>query len=295
MAPGTITSLRSSVPRNRLALAISCACAAMLGLTSCSRGERLPDASATARINLATPHFIISSYGLDSAAVSALARYLEDHQARVVSDLGASSLGVTHVAIQSREEFDQQWATLIKASGIGFQPQALTGPDGTIYVYGPWARAHPGRALGQDAVHELAHAATRRTALDFVAKAGGDTIGFLANDSLGKRGRWLLESIATYEAGQATDLNRLGYLLRGRYPSIAMLNDPANGQIYDIGYRLTEFIVKTWGRDGLVRLIQQDANVQTALGISDAELMRRWFAYVQDRYLIIKPRWFGWG
>ena len=144
-------------------------------------------------------------------------------------------------------------------------------------------------------MHELAHAATRRTALDFVANAGGDTIGFLANDSLGKHGRWLLESIATYEAGQATDLNRLGYLLRGRYPSIATLNDPANGQIYDIGYRLTEFIVKTWGRAGLVRLIQQDANVQAALGISDDELMRRWFAYVEDRYLIIKPRWFGWG
>ena len=279
----------------RFALATPCACAAMLGLASCSRAERMPDASATARIHLTTSHFRVSSYGLDSAAVNGLARYLEDHQARVVSDLGASPLGVTDVVIQSREEFDHQWASLIRASGIAFQPQALTGPDGTIYVYGPWARAHPGRALGQDAVHELAHAATRRAAIDFVAKAGGDTIGFIANDSLGKHGRWLLESIATYEAGQATDLNRLGYLLRGRYPSIATLNDPANGQIYDVGYRLTEFIVKTWGRDGLIRLVQQDANVQTALGISDAELMRRWFAYVEDRYLIVKPRWFGWG
>ncbi|MEP6618223.1 MAG: hypothetical protein ABJE47_02865 [bacterium] len=258
----------------------------------CTSREAQTDASATTRISLATEHFAVSSYGLDSVAVRRLAAYLEDNQARVVKELRASPMGITSVVVQSKDEFDVMWAPVIKASGIGFQPQALTGPDGAIYIYGPWARQHSGSALGQDALHEFAHAVTRRTALDYIAAAGRDTAGYVFPDSVSKRVRWLSEAIATYEAGQSTDLNRFGYLMRGNYPSIAALNDPANSQIYQIGYRLAEFIVKTWGAEGLARLVQHDANVHAALGISEDELMRRWFLAIEDRYLLIKPRWF---
>ncbi len=243
---------------------------------------------------LASEHFTVSSSAaLDTAAVRALADFLEQHRARVIADLQATTVGTIHVDIQSKPDFDAQWKSLIDSVGLGFQPQGLTGPDGTIYIYGPWAQAHPGKPLGTVALHEFAHAVTKRSAVEQVAASGGDTLAFLASlGAIGQRARWLSESIALYEAGQSTDLNRFGYLIRGKYPSIDALNDPANSQIYDIGYRLAEYIVQTWGRAGLLRLIKDDGDVHAALGVSPDALMKGWFLHIEDRYLLIKPRWF---
>ena len=258
-----------------------------------------PDAAASTsrrgHIEHSTAHFLIASDGLDTATVQALGAALESDRQRILDDL-QTSIATTRVVIQDKAAFDAQWGALIGASGIGFQVQGLTGPDGTIFIYGPWAADHPGKPLATVAMHEFAHAATRRSAIDHVAASGRDTTAYIAAMAeLGTRVRWLSETIAVYEAGQSNDLNRFWYLTRGRYPSIADLNDPRKSQVYDVGYRLAEFIRAEWGSRALVSLVHNDGNVQAALGISEAELMRRWFAHVQERYLLIKPRWFGQG
>ncbi|MEP6493529.1 MAG: hypothetical protein ABJF01_12670 [bacterium] len=257
-------------------------------------GGRSPGSGAVAgHVDVRTPHFAIAADGIDSAAVRALGVSLESNRQRVADDLQASSLGITRVVIQSKDAFDKQWSALIGGSGIGFQVQGLTGADGAIYIYGPWAAQHSGSPLQQVALHELAHAATQRSAVDYVASSGRDTIAYIAAmPALGVRVRWLSEMIAVYEARQSTDLNRFWYLIRGRYPSIADLNDPTKSQVYEVGYRVAEFIRAQWGPDALARLVHADGDVRAALGVSEAELMRRWFLHVEDRYLLIKPRWF---
>ena len=280
--------------RNRIALILVLLLVPVVWLATNRAGHARP-AGPFGHVEVTTPHFVIASDGVDSAAVQALGVALEADRQRIVDDLQTTSIISTRVVIQDKATFDAQWGKLIGASGIGFQVQGLTGPDGTIYIYGPWATEHPGKALATVALHEFAHAATGRSAIDHVAASGRDTIAYIAAmQELGTRVRWLSETIAVYEAGQSNDLNRFWYLTRGRYPSIADLNDPRKSQVYDVGYRLAEFIRKEWGASALVSLVHNDGDVQAALGISEAELMRRWFAFVQERYLLIKPRWLGW-
>jgi hypothetical protein len=50
---------------------------------------------------------------------------------------------------------------------------------------------------------------------------------------------------------------------------------------------------KRFGKSALLLLVQHDGDVQAALGVSEAELMRLWFERIEDRYLIVKPRWFS--
>jgi hypothetical protein len=226
--------------------------------------------------------------------VDSLGAFLEAHREELLRRLGSPTMRTTEVRIQSEAEFRAQWGRVIDSSGIGFQPQGLTGPDGTIFISGPWAARHAGQPLGAVALHELAHAATWRAALEHVAATGRDTTEYIAGrEKLGQSVRWLSETIALYVAGQSTDLNRFGYLWRARYPSIVQLNEPANGRIYDIGYRLGEFIEWKWGPGALLRIVYADGDVHRALGVTEAELMRLWFDRIEDRYLIVKPRWFG--
>jgi hypothetical protein len=253
-----------------------------------------PLVTAPSRVSVQTAHFAIHSSGLDRSAVDSLGAFLERHRDALLTSLGSPAMPTTTVRIQSEAEFRAQWGRMIDSSGIGFQPQGLTGPDGTIYISGPWADQHTGHPLSVVALHELAHAATWRAALEHVAATGRDTAAYIAGrDRLGRSVRWLSETIALYEAGQSTDLNRFGYLWRARYPSIAQLNDPANSQIYDIGYRLGDFIEWKWGPGALLKIVYADGDVQRALGVTEAELMRQWFVRIEDRYLIVKPRWFG--
>lgn len=250
--------------------------------------------SPPGHLSVQTSHFAIHSSGLDRGTVDSLGAFLEAHRDALLKDLGSPPMPMTTIRIQSEADFRAQWGRVIDSSGIGFQPQGLTAPDGTIYISGPWAAKHTGHPLGVVALHELAHAATWRAALEHVAATGRDTMAYIAGrERLGRSVRWLSETIALYEADQSTDLNRFGYLWRARYPSIAQLNDPANGQIYDIGYRLGEFIDWKWGPGALLKIVYADGDVQRALGVTEAELMRQWFVRIEDRYLLVKPRWFG--
>jgi hypothetical protein len=266
---------------------------AMLALiVACGRKQAT---SPAGHVALRSAHFSIQSDGVDSTTVADLAARMERERQRILTDLGSPPLDSTRIVIQSQRAFDSSWAKLIGASGIGFQVKGLNGPpDGTIYIYGPWAVGHTGAELATVALHEFAHGITRRAAIENVKARQGDTVAYIAGlDSLGARVRWLSETIALYEANQSTDLNRFFYLWRGNYPSIAELNDPKVSKVYDIGYRLGEFITQRYGKGALLSLVQHDGNVQNALGVSEAELMRLWFERIENRYLLVKPRWFS--
>jgi hypothetical protein len=73
-----------------------------------------PAAASTVPVALASEHFTVSSSAaLDRTAVRALAHFLEQHCARVIADLQATTVGTIHVDIQSNSDFDAKWKTLI--------------------------------------------------------------------------------------------------------------------------------------------------------------------------------------
>ncbi|WP_275829358.1 hypothetical protein [Roseisolibacter sp. H3M3-2] len=254
-----------------------------------------PDDADAPRAALATAHFAIDAHGLDPARAAALGAYLEAHRARVLADLDVRAMPAVRVVVQSHADFTRDWGARVGAAGLRFQPKGLTA-GGAVYVYGPWAAGSDAGELHRVVLHEFAHLAAARTVAEHLARAGGDTAAHRAAaeaSATGQHARWLSESVALHAAGQATDVNTLGYMLRGKYPTLAELDDPTSGRVYEVGYRVAEFVVATWGRERLVALLRADGDVSRVLGLTDAEFSRRWYDWVEDRYLIVKPRWFG--
>ena len=78
----------------------------------------------------------------------------------------------------------------------------------------------------------------------------------------------------------------LDYIRAGRYPTLAQLNAEitSNHQVYEVGYVLGEFIVETWGPDGLIRLVQLSGDVAVAYGVSVEEFEARWYGFLRAKY-----------
>ena len=71
------------------------------------------------------------------------------------------------------------------------------------------------------------------------------------------------------------------------FPTLQQLNVDPNGgtQIYQLGFVLGEFIVSRYGRPSFLRLIETGADLQSVLGVSNAEFEAAWQSYVRQRYL----------
>jgi hypothetical protein len=55
--------------------------------------------------------------------------------------------------------------------------------------------------------------------------------------------------------------------------------------VYQVGYVLGEFIVGTWGRDGLVRLVRLNGDVERALETAVPAFEARWHAFLREKSL----------
>ena len=132
--------------------------------------------------------------------------------------------------------------------------------------------ARPGtnaNLVARAAVHEFAHVVS---------------IGL--NATIGNRPRWLWETVALYEAREFVDPTTLDYMRTGQYPSLAELDSPygVSGRVYQVGCVLGEYIVQSWGLDGLVRLIQHNGDLAAALGVTTAAFETGWHGFLHDKY-----------
>jgi hypothetical protein len=111
-------------------------------------------------------------------------------------------------------------------------------------------------------------------------------VSLYVNAGFANNPRWLWESVALYENGELVDPRSLDYMVRGTPPTLAQLNaDVTQGrQVYEVGYLLGEFVVASWGRDGLLRLIRANGDTSSALGLSSSAFEEAWFAFVRERY-----------
>lgn len=126
-----------------------------------------------------------------------------------------------------------------------------------------------GKQTASNAVHEFAHAITLHV-----------------SNSFGNNPRWLWEAIAVYEAGQFIDPKTLAYMVNKQFPSLQSLSGDVNSttQIYDVGYTLADFIIKTWGYPRLVELIKSHGDLNSTLNIREAAFEARWHQYLEHEY-----------
>ena len=107
------------------------------------------------------------------------------------------------------------------------------------------------------------------------------------NRNFGNNPRWLWEAIAVYEAKEFSEPSSTKYLVEDDFPTIKELNGDFNTgtrKIYDVGYLLTEYILKEWGKDFLIELIKNNGNIEKVLQISTSEFEMGWETFVEREY-----------
>lgn len=101
------------------------------------------------------------------------------------------------------------------------------------------------------------------------------------NPTIANNPRWLWETVALYEAGDRVDPRTAPVLMGGQPPALARLNGVDNADIYQAGFSIGEFIVRRWGRDGLIALIRNNGDITAVTGLSSADFFSQWFASVR--------------
>ena len=227
---------------------------ALLLLVACRGSGKPSDPGGADALPLAstTEHFLLHYSDASAALVPAYARALEENWTRITNDLGR---------------------TVPRIEGF-FHPDprsftAATGYQATGSVEGPLRFHIVAIPLAPEvAVHEFAHNVT-----------------LALNPAAPDNPIWLWESVAVYEAGQLVEPSSVPCLV-GDFPSLAEVNrrdGPCS--VYRVGFTIVEFIVESWGWDGLRALVVANGDIAQALGLSVPAFESRWKEFVERRYL----------
>ena len=175
----------------------ACAVLYCTALSACSRANPV-DSSPH---DLASVHFTLSYYGLDSATAHGLLRQLEANRTRIMTDLAVDSMPSIRILVHTDSAFRARWSGVIARSGIAFQVKALANGTDEIHVYGPWATQHSSE-LPSAVLHEFTHCVTLQLALQHgdSSHAPGATAPS-AGDVRHAYDRWLSEAHCTVRGG----------------------------------------------------------------------------------------------
>lgn len=89
-----------------------------------------------------------------------------------------------------------------------------------------------------------------------------------------------------YEANQFVDPKTLPYLAQDHYPNITELNNRLKGgKIYETGYTIIEYVRFKYGRNGLIRLIENYGDLNKTFSVSEDQFCADWYAFVKHKYL----------
>ena len=232
-----------------------------LSLLVACRGSGPTSPSETAKpallpLTLTTEHFVLHYNDASAALMPAYARALEESWARITSDLGR-----TVPRIEGFFHPDAQSFT----AATGFQ--ATGSVEGSVRLHIVAVPLAP-----EVAVHEFAHNVT-----------------LALNPAAPDNPIWLWESVAVYEAGQLVPPSSVPCLAED-FPSLAEVNrrdGPCS--VYRVGFTIVEFVVESWGWDGLRALVAANGDVAQALGLPVQAFESRWREFVESRYLAQQP------
>lgn len=225
-----------------------------------------------------TAHFVVHHVPTDSSAARALAGVLEENYSNVlrVFDLNALS-GPVHAEVYPDIE---SYHFAVGNSDAPASDVGMAVDDDRFRIVSPLnpGRYHSRSSILKAAVHEFAHCVHYQ----FIAQSTEAEKISMGNYD---EAPWLFESMASYAAGQFYEPGRFDYLKAGHYPTLDKLNQVEDGgKVYDIGYIVVDFIQKRWGHDGLIRLVKNNGDIHSALGINTADFEDAFHSYMRDTY-----------
>lgn len=227
-----------------------------------------------------TKHFILAHTPADSLSATTLGHLLEDNYARVLGDFNMTALPEPVLAEIYPSIDDYHFAIGKPAappSDAGMATSNTTFKMVSPRNPGPY---HTTTSLMRGAIHEFAHCVH----YCFVATLNDKDQHELA---LHAESPWLFEALACYEAGQFYEPTRFAYLADGHYPTLRELNEvDANGNIYDVGFVLIDYIIKTFGKEALLKLVRSNSNTVQAFGQTEAGFERGFYQYLKQKYFI---------
>ena len=216
-----------------------------------------------------TAHFVFRYTAFDSGNIGVVAGAVEAEYARVLADLGISSMPLVSVTFYADHAALRAGVRPLVGEIPSFASGLVTSST-SIHMISPNAPASvPFDQAVANLVHEFAHCVSLRIDPTF------------ANDP-----RWLWEAVALYEAGQAVDLRSVPYMAALQPPPFATLNSFDNTRVYDVGYSIAEFIVDRWGAPALPALIAAHGDTAAVLGVALPDFESEWLAFVRARYAL---------
>jgi hypothetical protein len=240
------------------------ACLCLAWLAGCGGHSNVGPSPSTETLSLKleTTHFRLLADRADASVLQAVADALEANIARVAADLEVSDLRSTTVEVWTdAESYYRRMEATIGRRYTGSSGYVTSPANLSILAGGNAART---------ATHEFCHCLSLR-----------------ANPTIANNPRWLWETVALYENGEFVDPRTVSALRSGALPTLAQLNSDFDTSqlVYQVGYVLGEFIVGTWGRDGLVRLVRLNGDVERALETAVPAFEARWHAFLQEKSL----------
>lgn len=198
--------------------------------------------------------------GLSSAQIQPIRDALENNHGRLTTSYSTTALPEIKIAIWSSLDAFNESMNNRNPGALGY----VNGRDEVRMYY------TGSSYLPSAAVHEFTHIVTLYVDKDF------------ANNP-----RWLWEAIAQYESKSFVHPKTLSYMVNGNYPTMDALNTEQGDQqsIYQLGFVIAEFIIETWGYDGMHTLIENHGDLQKTFDLTKAEFESQWYAFVSQKYL----------
>ena len=207
-------------------------------------------------------HYVLHDT-LEQKDIRHLVKALEENYERIKTGLRVQSLPVITVQIWAEEDTYQD--AMEETLGMRFPGSRgyVTGDREMRLLY------HRMLSAQKEAVHEFAH-----------------VVSLNLNENFGNNPRWLWEAVAMYAAEEVRNVKDISYLRDGDYPTLQELNEDFNSgrNIYDVGYLLIDYLVQTWDHDHLIALIEANGNVESTLGVGEAEFEKGWQQFVKKNY-----------
>ncbi|NMP16328.1 hypothetical protein [Thalassotalea sp. Y01] len=207
-----------------------------------------------------SPYSIVAIGEISAQTIAEIKQQMDQHYHAILSRYKVDTLPPVTIKIwQDRSDFEDAYGT---------DAQYVQG----YVVASDWEiRFFNGRPkLGLGVVHEFTHLVT-----------------LAVNSDFNNNPRWLWEATAIYESMRppVIAIGELKCVSSNRVPSIEQLNNhPFN--IYRLGYYLNEFIIATWGYDGLLRLIKHNGDISAALGMSEQAFVAAWQTFLNGKYTL---------
>jgi hypothetical protein len=211
-------------------------------------------------------NFTFRYSAVDTATVAQTAARVEAEHARILQDLGVARMNRVTVTLYPDQASLRAGVAPIVGSIPAFATGLVTGPH-DVHIVSPNAQPGAYDARVADIVHEFAHC-----------------VSLVVDPGFANNPRWLWETVALYEAGQLVDPRGLSYMTSLQPPTLAQVSQIADVRIYEVGGLIGAFIVETWGRDALARLVRANGDVASVLGVDEATFVSRWMAYTRSRY-----------